>query len=301
MKNSRLFEILYLLVEKRSLTAGELAKRLEVSERTIYRDIDALSAAGIPVFTQKGQGGGIRLMEQFVLDRTLLSPQQQDEILLSLRAMLSTAPVGGEETLSRLAGLFGRQAGEWLEVDFSDWGSGERQRQLFRLVKESILRREALSFTYYAADGSTARRTAEPERLVFKGQGWYLLAFCRLRQDWRFFRLSRMEDPVPAGGPCPHRPSPPPPEIESSEGCPMTALRLRFQPQAAYRVWDEFGPSQITPLPGGGLEVAAVFPDTPWVLGFLLSFGALVEVLEPERWRMELAQAAKNLLRLYET
>ena len=69
MKNGRLFEILYLLVEKRSLTAGELARRLEVSERTIYRDVDALSAAGIPVYAQKGQGGGIRLLDQFVLDK----------------------------------------------------------------------------------------------------------------------------------------------------------------------------------------------------------------------------------------
>ena len=81
MKNSRLFEILYLLMEKRSITAADLARRLEVSERTIYRDVDALSAAGIPVFTQKGQGGGIRLMDQFVLDKALLSREQQDEIL----------------------------------------------------------------------------------------------------------------------------------------------------------------------------------------------------------------------------
>ena len=90
MKNSRLFEILYLLVEKRAVTAGELARRLEVSERTIYRDVDALSAAGIPVFTQKGQGGGIRLMDQFVLDKALLSQAQQDEILFALQAVLAT-------------------------------------------------------------------------------------------------------------------------------------------------------------------------------------------------------------------
>lgn len=90
MKNSRLFEMLYLLVERRSITARELAERLEVSERTIYRDVDALSAAGIPVFTQKGQGGGIRLMEQFVLDRALLSQEEQDEILFALQAILTT-------------------------------------------------------------------------------------------------------------------------------------------------------------------------------------------------------------------
>ena len=95
MKNSRLFEILYLLIEKRTATAGELAERLEVSERTIYRDIDALSAAGIPVYAQKGKGGGIRLMDQFVLDRALLSRAQQDEILFALRAVLATG--GAEE------------------------------------------------------------------------------------------------------------------------------------------------------------------------------------------------------------
>ena len=106
MKNSRLFEILYLLIEKRALTAGELAERLEVSERTIYRDIDALSAAGIPVFTQKGQGGGIRLMDQFVLDKALLSQAQQDEILFALQATLATGGGAEEDTLSRLTALF---------------------------------------------------------------------------------------------------------------------------------------------------------------------------------------------------
>ena len=95
MKNSRLFEILYLLVEKRAVTAGELARRLEVSERTIYRDVDALSAAGIPVYAQKGKGGGIRLMDQFVLDRALLSQEQQDSV-----PAVRPVPPGGE----RLAG-----------------------------------------------------------------------------------------------------------------------------------------------------------------------------------------------------
>ena len=128
MKNSRLFEILYLLVEKRALTAGELAKRLEVSERTIYRDIDALSAAGIPVFTQKGQGGGIRLMDQFILDRTLLSQADQDEILFALQATLATGGGTEGDTLARLSALFRRKGTDWLEVDFTGWGSGPAAR-----------------------------------------------------------------------------------------------------------------------------------------------------------------------------
>ena len=141
MKNSRLFQILYILVEKRSATAGELARRLEVSERTIYRDIDALSAAGIPLYAQKGQGGGIRLMDQFVLDKTLLSREQQDEILFSLQAILATGGAGQRDTLTQLSALFHREGGGWLEVDFTDWGSGAVERENFSLVKRAILER----------------------------------------------------------------------------------------------------------------------------------------------------------------
>ena len=139
MKNGRLFELLYLLVERRALTAGELAERFEVSERTIYRDVDALSAAGVPVYTQRGQGGGIRLMDQFVLDRCLLSPREQDEVLFALRALLSTGGLEGAEALERLSALFRREAEGWVEVDFTDWGSGEQERENFRIVREGIM------------------------------------------------------------------------------------------------------------------------------------------------------------------
>ena len=144
MKNGRLFELLYLLVERRALTAGELAERFEVSERTIYRDVDALSAAGVPVYTQRGQGGGIRLMDQFVLDRCLLSPREQDEVLFALRALLSTGGLEGAEALERLSALFRREAEGWVEVDFTDWGSGEQERENFRIVREGILGRRLL-------------------------------------------------------------------------------------------------------------------------------------------------------------
>ncbi len=300
MKNSRLFEILYLLVEKRAITAGELAERLEVSERTIYRDVDALSAAGIPVFTLKGQGGGIRLMDQFVLDRALLSQAQQDEILFALQATLATGG-GDRDILARLSALFRREGGDWLEVDFTDWGSGAAERENFALVKRSILERRPLSFTYYSSAGERSRRTAEPARLVFKGGNWYLSAFCRSRQDWRIFRLVRMEDLTPEAGT--FQPRRPPERLEA----PLpgeyreTALRLRFAPSAAWRVRDYFHPGQIHRGPDGCLLVSCNFPEDQWLLSFLLSFGSQLEVLSPACWRDLLAGEAKKLAAVYET
>ena len=301
MKNSRLFEILYLLVEKRAVTARELAERLEVSERTIYRDIDALSAAGIPVFTQKGQGGGIRLMDQFVLDKALLSQAQQDEILFALQAILATGGGAEEETLSRLTALFRREGTGWLEVDFTDWGSGAAERENFALVKEAILTRRPLSFTYYSSAGARSRRTAEPARLVFKGGCWYLSAFCQKRQDWRVFRLMRMEALTVEEGVCPTRRPPDRLEAPAPGGYRGVDLRLRFAPSAAWRVRDYFHPREITREEGGCLLVACNFPEDQWLMSFLLSFGSQLEVLSPVYWRDRLAGEIKKSLQLYKT
>ena len=301
MKNGRLFEILYLLVEKRAVTAGELAQRLEVSERTIYRDIDALSAAGIPVYAQKGKGGGIRLMDQFVLDRALLSQEQQDEILFALQAILATGGAEEGSTLAQLSALFRRNGGDWLEVDFSDWGSGAAERESFSLVKQSILERRPLSFLYYSSAGEQSRRVVEPARLVFKAGCWYLSAFCRTRQDWRIFRLVRMEDLSLEAGSCP--PRTPPEQLEA----PLPGdyrgadLQLCFAPSAAWRVRDYFHPREVTPLPDGHLLVRCTFPEDQWLLSFLLSFGSQLEVLSPAYWRDIWAEELKKSLGVYET
>ena len=100
MKNSRLFEILYLLVEKRAVTAGELAQRLEVSQRTVLRDVDALSAAGVPIYTTQGAGGGVALLPGYVLDRAAFTDEEQRQLLLALQSLpgqegilSSTAPL----------------------------------------------------------------------------------------------------------------------------------------------------------------------------------------------------------------
>lgn len=299
MKNGRLFEILYLLVEKRAVTAGELARRLEVSERTIYRDVDALSAAGIPVYAQKGKGGGIRLMDQFVLDRALLSREQQDEILFALQAIRATA--GGEEALSRLSALFRREGGDWLEVDFTDWGSAPAERENFARVKRAVLERRPLSFTYYSSAGEKSRRTVEPARLVFKSGCWYLSAFCRKKQDWRIFRLVRMEDLSPEEGTCLPRTPPERLEPPKPEGYRGVDLRLLFAPSAAWRVRDYFHPKAVALQPDGNLLVNCTFPEDQWLLSFLLSFGGQLEVLSPAYWRDILKEELKKSLKVYIT
>ena len=152
MHTGRLFEILYYLQAHGSATARQLAQRFEVSERTIRRDIDALSAAGVPVYTRPGRTGGVALLEGYRLDTALLSEAEQTEVLAGLRGM---AGLGGESAATALGKLSGALAhpGDWLEVDFLPWGLEAAQKPLFQTLKAAILGRRRLAFTYFGASG----------------------------------------------------------------------------------------------------------------------------------------------------
>lgn len=262
MHTGRLFEIVYLLQSRPRMTARELAKRFEVSVRTIYRDIDALSAAGVPVYAARGGGGGVGLLPGYVLDRSLLTDGEQDEILYALRAM-AAAGMGGA-ALEKLAGLFQKSGDGWLEVDFSPWGSGPAEKRVFATLKTAILSRREIAFDYYSARGEKSRRTAQPVKLVYKDAAWYLQAYCLARQALRVFKLCRMLDvtlldAVFTPGPQ-HTPQPMDP-VEAPG--PLLHLELMFTPAAAYRVYDMFPPEWVTQLPDGRFFVSAFYPRKP--------------------------------------
>ena len=131
MQESRLFKIVYYLLDKGQATAPELAKKLEVSVRTIYRDIDSLSAAGIPIYTEAGRTGGIRLMNDFVLNKAILSEKEKQEILTALQSINATLNTSNSQTLQKLSALFHQDSENWLEVDFSRWGNKDSDNDKF--------------------------------------------------------------------------------------------------------------------------------------------------------------------------
>lgn len=284
---SRQFRMVYLLLEKGRLTAGELANQLEVSVRTVLRDVDALSAAGVPVYTTQGSGGGVALLEGYVLDRAAFSEEEQRQLLLALQSLPAQE---GEQTLTKLSALFRRGREDWLQVNLSRWGAGEADSEKFQLLKRAVLERQTLAFDYASSYGATRARKVLPARLVFKGQGWYLQAFDLEREDYRTFRLSRILSPEFAGEVFHRRLDPP--DIEFSGEIPplfRVEARLRFAPYMAYRVYDEFDQSCVVRQEDGSLLVEAVFPEDQWLYGYLLSFGAGVEVLAPDVLRRRLA------------
>ena len=298
MQIHRLFEIVYLLLDTPNITARQLAERFEVSERTIYRDVDVLSGAGIPVYAAKGKGGGIRLLPDYVLDKSLLNENEQEAILLGLKSLAAT---GGEDpaVTDKLARLFHKAEASWIEVDFSSWGRDPAEKEAFDILKAAILTARLVHLTYYNAAGEQSERVIEPVRLHFKGGRWYLQAYCRTRQAWRTFRLSRIGRAERLEESFPPRPDGPPPLEAAAPPAAVTALSLRFAPTAADRVFDSFRREDSRREQDGSLSVSVWYPEDAWVYGFLLSFGGEVEVLSPPHIRRILKEKARDVLRLY--
>ena len=295
MSASRLLEMVYLLLERRQVTAQELAQRFEVSVRTIYRDVDRLSGAGVPVYTCPGRGGGIALVEDWVLQRSAFSQDEQDRLLTALQSLPGALEPENREGLAKLAGLFGRREPDWLQVDLSRWGAASEDSAKFRALKEAIQGRRTIRFLYLSASGTSSARTVFPARLVFKGQAWYLQGWCLARSAWRTFRLTRMLELETDGAPFDPLPAPPPVEPEDPQPPFQVPVKLRFSPWMAYRVYDAFDPACITREADGAVTVETSFPEDSWLYGCLLSFGAGVEVLSPPALRRRLGLLAREI------
>jgi predicted DNA-binding transcriptional regulator YafY len=301
MKINRLLEISLILLNKGSTTAKELADRFSVSPRTIYRDIDILSTAGIPVYTTRGSGGGISLLENYSLSKTLLTENERDSLLLALKTLQATKYPEIETTLDKIGALFNNSTAiDWVDVDFLPWGSGPNAENKLSIIKEAILKCRTITFDYVNSNGIKSQRIVEPLQLRFKGQAWYLNAYCRMRMEVRTFRLSRIKKLQVNSEVFVRRP------LENTgEDDPETAsvnivtLKLRFQPEDLFRVFDDYDEERITQNEDGSYDVTVSFPEDEWVYGYILSFGHYVEVLDPPHIRQIIAARMRRALKYY--
>lgn len=278
MQINRLFEIVYILLERKTITAKELAERFEVSTRTIYRDIEILSQAKIPVYANKGNGGGIGLLEDYVLDKSVLSEEEQNQILFALQSMEKISNQDEKNILEKMSSIFNKSKTNWIDVDFSDWGTNGEQDQTFNLIRNAILKHNVIEFVYYNSYGEENKRQAEPLQIYFKDKSWYLKAYCRLKQDYRLFKISRMKD-IKLLNKTFERELP---QIKENKFDYKTIqLELEISKDMSYRVYDEFKREDIIKNKNGDFIVKVEFPENDWVYGYILSFGENVKVLSP--------------------
>jgi len=303
MKINRLLEITIILLNRGTVTARELAERFGVSTRTIYRDIDDLSASGVPVYATQGVNGGISLLENFLLNRTLLSDKDCENILFALKSLETAQDPEIERVLEKLGAVFKNSAPDWIQLDFSPWSSAPNQYNKFTDIKHAVLHCKKIVFDYISADNIRSTRHLEPLRLIFKEKAWYLWGWSEERQDYRTFRISRIKS-VKVLDETFVRQRERRLRQEDAEAStpdkPLVELELCFKEEALYRLYDDYADTVLARNEDGSYTVNITFPEDDWVYGYILSFGDRVKVLQPPHVRQIIQERLAGALRQYE-
>ncbi|MBU5591528.1 YafY family transcriptional regulator [Clostridium sp. MSJ-4] len=304
MKINRLFHIVITLLNKGTVTAKELAEKFEVSTRTIYRDVEDLSAAGIPIYTSKGNGGGISLLEEYVMSNALISAEESESLILALKTLQATNYPEIDRVLEKMNAIFGKtHISDWIEVDFSHWGANKDTDIKFQNIKQGILKRIVLGFDYINSYNKKTRRLVYPLKLIFKGQTWYLWSYCILKDDFRLFKITRMKnlevknqnfergDIISKGNE----------KIITESKVKKVNLRLKFNESVLYLLYDYYDEDMIVKDQDGSYIVNVTFPENEWVYSYIMSFGYNVEVIEPKYVRDEIVKRLNKNLDIYKS
>lgn len=302
MQTEHLFELTYILLDKKTVTAAQMAEHFGVSQRTIYRWVDALNLAGVPVITTKGKGGGISLAEKYTLDKAVLTEDEKLEILSSVQA-LEILSGNSSSAVSKLKAITKSNA-DWIKIDFSPWNSkGEEIRNLFNQLKSAIIFRHQVQFDYFSGKGEMTKRTVEPWKIIFKGQAWYLHAYCCEKNASRFFKLSRMQNLVTTNASVTH-------EEVSADGEnnystyeepveSFETVRLQVKDSSMFMILDEYAVEKIEDCPLCSDEnekiITLKMPKAGWLVNWILSFGSSVKVIEPEWLKTEVLKEAEKI------
>lgn len=301
MKLDRLIGILSILLQRQRVTAPELAQLFEVSRRTISRDVDTLCQAGLPIVTLPGAAGGISLMENYKLDRTLLTSTEMQDILAGLRGLDS---VQGTHCCRQLMEkllpgssdlLVGDQS---VLIDLSAWDQGSLAPKI-QCIRQAIAQSQELRFYYYGPRGESLRQI-QPYYLIFRWSSWYVWGWCTQRKDFRLFKLTRMDQVEQTSISFEKHPAALP-DLSNQRIFPGgIQVRALFSADCKWRLIEEFGPHCFQIQPDGQLLFSAEYTNKENLLTWLLTFHDQAELLEPVELREELQELLTHVLKRYQ-
>ena len=302
MKIDRLLSMILLMLKKNKITASEMAAYFETSSRTIYRDIETLCLAGIPIVSEPGVHGGYSLMEGFTLDKQVFKVDEILALIAGLKGLEAVfEPAAVRKTVEKVSSLGSQKdSRQNLEIDFFGWGEGNHIRHNVQILYKNINRKKCIRFDYTNLNNEGLSRICEPLKLFFRGNNWYLLAFCRTREDYRFFRVSRIlnlevleeefslrEDLIPEWRP----------EHHIHEKRTAESIHLHIANGGSAKAREYFSSDNMTENVDGSLEVKVSYPPDEWVYSYLLSYGEHLTVLQPDNLRCELIRRSESFIR----
>ncbi|MBE6057361.1 YafY family protein [Clostridium sp.] len=310
MKINRLLAIVVILLNREKISASELAEKFEVSVRTIYRDIEAINLAGIPIVSQIGNNGGFYIIDNYKINHQLLTLEDMISIIEALKNMnrfLDDKNV--EVAIEKVKNIIPKEKKEVFDLHFEQmfidtlpWGfkKCEEENLKYKIIHDAIDLKKCIAFDYRNSKSEYNWREAEPLTLVFKGFYWYLFSFCKLKNDYRFFKLSRMEnlallDEKINKNRISYKEYI---DINKTQEVP-TRIVLKFNEKVRYRVDDCFHKDDIKIQEDGSIIVDTYFLEDEWVYSMILSYGEYVEVIEPNHIREIIKNKCKKINDIY--
>ena len=301
MKIDRLIGILAILLQKDMVTAPGLAEQFEVSRRTINRDIEDLCKAGIPIVTRQGVNGGISIMENYKIDRALLTNQEMQDILAGIRSLDS---INGTNRYGQLMEKLSAGSSDFMTgnqsvlIDLSSWYKSSLAPKI-ELIRTAIDQAMELEFQYFSPKGESMRQI-EPYYLIFRWSSWYVWGFCKERKDFRLFKLNRIEKLRMSGAAFRKR-KVSMPDLSDERifpgGIKVEAL---FEAECKWRLVEEFGIGCFEEQSDGHLLFHADYTDKENLITWIISFGDKVKLLKPEEIRVEIKDRIEKMRKLYE-
>ncbi|OKP93701.1 YafY family protein [Paenibacillus sp. P32E] len=303
MKLERLISIIYKLLNHEVLSASTLADEFQVSQRTIYRDIDVICAAGFPVVSYQGTKGGYGMMNGYKMDKSLLGSYDVNSLITVLRSLSSVfEDERAQGTIERLQTIGPEHLTTSLAVDLETLRT---EPDVLPHLRTAIAKRNIVRFEYINAENERTTRDMEPLRLHFKFRNWYVYGFCRTRGDYREFRLSRLMNlRLTQESFEPHH------EVPEVAACSnkdkqdqLEDVVIRVGPEALAEAMDQFHQVQKQFHADGSMtmRIPVYKPlSARWLWTLLLSFGSGAEVLEPPLLRAIIKEQLQNTLKHYE-
>lgn len=308
MKISRLVSIIIILLQRKKIRASELAEMFEVNIRTIYRDIETISQAGIPIVTHPGPNGGISVMDEYKIESKLFTLSDITELLIGLNSIHSI--FSSEELLSTIAKIKGllpkddikdvEEKINRIKIDHTPWFDAERTKINLEKIKVAISENKPIYFKYFNRLGEKSERTIEPYRLVLKNSNWYVQGYCTMREDYRIFEISNMSSLyIKKETFSPRDFDYNSEDIYFRTNREVITLKLLVDETLIDRMIKYCGKDNVIPYSDDKYICYFPFVEDNYFYNMLIQFGDKCECLEPEHIRINLIKKIENILSIY--
>ena len=304
MKTERLLSIVIYLLNHDTVSAAKLAERFEVSKRTILRDVEQISSAGIPIKSLPGANGGYSIMEGYKLDGRIINAEDQASIITALKGFLSSYDDKHyNEVLEKISSILPEKQSQYIFLDFGASGENREIQGKLKTLENAIQSKTVVQISYVNALGGASRRHVEPIALNYRWYAWYLLAYCQTKQDYRIFKLARISELEPTRIPFTKEHGDPAMLLEQAfqeVGRRELNITLLCKAEAKVQICEYLNGNIVETLENGDFIMRMnVLEDERTWFAMLLSFGDKVKVLEPVDLITRLTKTAENILSLY--